>query len=839
METIVQSFTTNLKRVLSQAAQLAVAENKHSIDPTHLFYGLVNQAETSITSLQDLKKQLKVKQSRPVKHIATPTLSEPSRKILLDATTLAQSYNHTYVGAEHLLVTLLESKNQKMRSLLCELELDNSKLNTHLRTLMKSSSKLFEALDSILTAEHAEDCDGHHDEGGHQEEKKQAGQKRRASALEYFATLITHPDVARTLDPCIGRGKEIDRLTQILARRTKNNPVLVGPPGVGKTAIVEGLAKKIAAGEVPEFLKDKKIYSLNLTSLVAGSAFRGELEIRLQHVINEIKADPTAILFIDEIHNLVGAGSSNGSLDAGNILKPALARGELRCIGATTFTEYKRYIEEDAALERRFQSIIVNPPTIAEATEILHGLIPSYEEYHRIKISPEAIKAAVELSSRYITEKNLPDKAIDVLDEAAAKLKLDTHATQKQQFSAASDQIEKLVKDETPPTTTIKELLSSLQTTLLTAQGEHTATLRQHHVASIIADTTGIPLVKILEDQQEKLLALEEQLSKHIVGQEHAKQTVAHFIRRARAGLLKAGRPIASFLFLGPSGVGKTELAKTLAQEVFGEGGFVKLDMSEFSESFTISRLIGAPSGYVGYKEGGRLTESVRQRPFSLVLFDEIEKAHPRVLQLLLQILEDGCLSDAAGKRADFSNTIIVLTSNIGAKFFSQNGMIGFDSSENRQGLADREAVLGELKNVLNPELINRIDQKIVFHALDRTHLTQIISLHLADLQARLAKQEVRLSWSDDIIETLADRLMTTTSGAREVRHTIENELENVIANHLLASVGSVDRRVLHLEKKHGTIQVVPIYEQSQPRKRSIQRISQKTRASSSKSRRA
>lgn len=829
METVVQSFSNNLRRVLAQAAELAGAEQKKTIEPAHLFYGLVNQAETSITNIASLKKRLK-KKSAADSSSYQPMLSSTSKQLILNAATLAQSYNHPYVGTEHLLVSLLESRNPKVQNLFNGLELDSRQLNEHLRTLMNGSAKLLDVLDSLLsgnrkqspgiqTQEHDE-CEHHEHE--QRDEKHPAQKERRVTALEFFTTLLTTPEVSSKLDPCIGRADEIDRLTRILARRTKNNPVLVGPPGVGKTAIVEGLAKRIATGDVDDFLKKKKIYSLDLAMLVAGTTFRGELEIRLKHLIDEVKADQNAILFIDEIHNLVGAGSAHGSLDAANIMKPALARGDLRCIGATTFQEYKRFIEDDAALERRFQQLSVQAPSKEEAKKILHGLVGAYEKHHGILISPEAIDASVELSDRYITEKFLPDKAIDVLDEASAKLRLITHARQEQKFSYAQAKIQSLTKQELPPAATsslssnglaarelkLKELLTSLKTTFDATSSGTQETLLADHVAEVVAQTTGIPIVRLLEDQKEKLLALEEHLSKRLIGQDHVKQTVSHFIRRARAGLTRRGRPIASFLFLGPTGVGKTELARVLSDEIFGPNGLIKLDMSEFSESFTIARLIGAPSGYIGYKEGGRLTEGIRQRPFSLVLFDEIEKAHPRVLQVLLQILDDGCLTDAAGKQVDFSNTIIVMTSNIGAKFFSQKGAIGFEESSQATAISSK-AVLGELKQFLNPELISRIDQTAIFHSLESPHIKQIIELHLKNLSERLAREHIKLSWTPSVSALLTNDIAKKESGARDVRHYIESELENKIAQLVLSSPRREQSPYcIHLDKKRGIIEV-------------------------------
>ncbi len=605
-----------------------------------------------------------------------------------------------------------------------------------------------------------------------EEEQRQAPREikqKHQSALQLYPLHLTEPSYPARPDPLIGRVPELNRLMRVVARRTKNNPMLLGDPGVGKTAIVEGLARNIVLGNVPPFLLDKKIFALNLTSMIAGSTFRGELEMRFKQLVDEVATRQDVILFIDEIHNIVGAGSSAGSMDVGNILKPALARGVLRCIGATTYNEYKKYIEDDPALERRFQSILVEQPSIEETERIVSGVAPFYEHYHGVTITPEAIHAAVAMSHRYLPEKSFPDKAIDVIDEAAAKARIDTPLVR--------------VGANTPALT--KEINPTL-------------------VAEIIASSTGIPLDNLLLNDQERLLNLESALSKRVVGQEHAKQLVSHYIRRAKSGLAAPHRPLASFAFLGPSGVGKTELAKALADEVFGPHGLIKLDMSEFSESFTISRLIGAPSGYVGYKEGGRLTEALKHRPHSLIVFDEIEKAHPKVVNILLQILEDGCLTDAAGKRIDFSQSLIILTSNLGTRF-TTGTELGFDSYE-QTTTRTKEKITGEMKEWFNAELINRLDQIIVFNELSRHDITSLVEQKLLQLEKRMSVNGLTLSLTHEAKAYLADLAYDPSQGGRKARQVVEQHLESLIAESLLSPTRPKPSTVQVSVKQHTLI---------------------------------
>jgi len=787
MEDTVKNFTHNLLRVLAQAAQLATAEGKNKIEPIHLFYGLTDQAEVFLAN-HSFKKQRRSRiRPLPVPQVA---LSVSAKKIILDAADIAHGYNQSYIGTEHLLASLLEHQNHELQRMISKMNINPKEMRQSLAVRLKTSAHIVDILESLFPPQEipTETPPQSPDQG----QVKTTVRPKKISALEYFGCNLTDQVHAQSLDPVIGREHEMNRLIRILCRRTKNNPVLVGAPGVGKTAIVEGLAKKISAGDVPSVLRGKKIYSLSLTSLTAGSAFRGELEMRFKQILEEVKQDPSVIIFIDEIHNLVGAGSSNGSLDAGNILKPALARGELRCIGATTYAEYKKSIEDDPALERRFQMIAVRPSSCEESESIILGLRPHYEAYHRVKISPEAVSAAVRLSDRYITEKCLPDKALDLIDEAAAKMKVESgyHAVEMRDSTHAwEEQLATYVQGRQPLTSLDQQYSSPLfeSSPLKEHKTPYVGTLTESHIIHIISEITGIPMSRLAQGEQEKLCTLETILSQKIIGQDHVKKIVANFIRRARSGLTKKGRPLASFAFLGQSGVGKTELAKVLAQEIFGPDAMIKLDMSEFSESFTISRLIGAPSGYIGYKEGGKLTESVRQRPYSLILFDEIEKAHPKILQLLLQILEDGTLTDAAGKKVDFSNTIIILTSNIGSQKILQGGMIGFLETEQTSSHI-QEIILKELKELLNPELLNRIDASLVFHSLSQEHIYAIVDLQLLELKEKIQEQHITLHITEKVKQYLSTQSYQSSAGARNIRHAIEHYLENTLADTILSS---------------------------------------------------
>ena len=628
---------------------------------------------------------------------------------------------------------------------------------------------------------------------------------KRGRGLAEFARDLTAMARMGQLDPVIGRDTEITRAVQILSRRTKNNPVLIGEPGVGKTAVAEGLAQKIAAAEVPDELMDKRLLSLDLSAMVAGTKYRGEFEERVKALLDEVRREGNVILFLDELHTIVGAGSAEGAVDAANILKPALGRGELRVVGATTLAEYRRYIEKDAALERRFQPITVGEPTEEQALVILRALRPRYESHHRLKISDEALAAAVTLSRRYITGRFLPDKAVDLMDEAASRVRLGTRpdspelrAMEAKAAEAERDRAAAVAEQNYERAAMLRDVEHSCREqaeqereALRRAQREKQRTVGEEDVAAVVSAWTGVPVTRLTEDEGERLLRLEDTLHARVVGQDEAVREVAHALRRARAGLRDPKRPVGSFLFLGPTGVGKTELCRALADAVFGdEEALVRLDMSEYMERHTVSRLVGAPPGYVGYDEGGQLTEKVRRRPWSVVLFDEIEKAHEDVWNLLLQILEDGVLTDAQGRRVDFRNTVLVMTSNVGAKAITSSAAkLGFAQAEDGDGGFARvkETVMAELRATFKPEFLNRIDSTVVFRRLSRADVSAIARRMLEATVQRAAALGVTLTVEDAAVERIADEGFDPLYGARPLRRVIRAEVEDAVAELLLS----------------------------------------------------
>ncbi|MFA6411007.1 MAG: ATP-dependent Clp protease ATP-binding subunit, partial [Candidatus Buchananbacteria bacterium] len=714
---------------------------------------------------------------------------------------IASQNQHKYIGTEHLLASILNLENKQIFNFFEKKGVTIDKMKKQLATVLSSTTKFPDLASGGAYFG---------SESNKYESAFEQVNTKQQSILDIFAIDLTNPLIQKKIDPVIGRQEEIDRLIQILCRRTKNNPLLLGDPGVGKTAIVEGLAKKIVLGDVPEVLRNKKIYTLDLSLVVAGTSFRGEFENRLKQIIAEVKKNPDLILFIDEIHNLMGVGSATGSMDAANILKPALARGEIRCIGATTIADYKKFIESDVALDRRFQPIMVEQPSVQKTIEILAGIKENYEHFHLIKITNEAIVAAAQLSERYIADRFLPDKAIDLIDEAASakkiKLPIDQATNEliklENQLAEIEDKKRQLVADEKfnlalkyrQQEEDLLLKIQNLKSKIANRKTDYADKITQKDVAEIIAKITGVPLSDLLLAEKKQLLGLEKLLAKKIIGQNLALKNIAEFIRRSRTGISNINRPIGSFIFLGPSGVGKTELAKVLAETIFGSSkSLVKIDMSEFAESFNVSKLIGAPAGYIGYKEGTKLTDAVKHRPYSVVLFDEIEKAHPQVFNLLLQVLEDGYLTDGTGKMINFKNTIIIMTSNLGSESFNRQAALGFSTqnktAEIEKGVEEIERdVLKKLKSKFPPEFLSRIDKTIVFSPLSPKSINKIVELELTELKNRLAKQNLKINFEPKVTNFIAKLSSSPEVGARAIRKNIQELIESKLANKILTT---------------------------------------------------
>lgn len=718
--------------------------------------------------------------------IGSPTSLTPgdftprSKNIVESSIAVARTAGLSYVGTEHLLFALLREENSCAVSFL-------NQLGVRASELMEDMSKSYSAGEA-------------HGKGGTFGRKNE---KTNTPTLEQFGRDLTKMAQQNLIDPVIGRQKEIERVIQILSRRTKNNPCLIGEPGVGKTAIAEGLALKITKGEVPELLKDKRVISLDLTGMVAGTKYRGDFEERIKTALDEVKKAGDVILFIDEIHTLIGAGAADGAVDAANILKPSLARGEIQVIGATTLDEYRKHIEKDAALERRFQPVTVGEPTEEEAIEILKGLRDKYEAHHKVKITDDAIYAAVKMSSRYIADRYLPDKAIDLIDEAASRVRLSAF-TAPPDLKAMEDKIKAIGEEKQSAVNNqdferaatlrdeekeLKEKYEAEKSSWQEKNARTTGEVGTSEIAEIVSSWTGIPVVQLTQEESQRLLHLEEELHKRIVGQHEAVAAVSKAIRRSRVGLKDPKRPIGSFIFLGPTGVGKTELCKALAAAMFGdENAMIRLDMSEYMEKHTVSRLVGSPPGYVGFEEGGQLTEKVRRKPYSVILFDEIEKAHPDVFNMMLQILDDGILTDSQGRRVDFKNCIIIMTSNVGAKLITETKSdLGFSSgSAERSDDKIRETVLGELKRTFRPEFLNRVDDIIVFHQLKKEEIKEIAVRMLNTLSERVKGMDITVTFDDGAAEKIADAGFDPVYGARPLRRAIQTEIEDKLSEEML-----------------------------------------------------
>jgi len=694
----------------------------------------------------------------------------------------AKLLGHNYIGSEHLLLGLLREEEGMGGKIL-------RSLGANLLTARQLTINLLKK--SI---------------------PREKDKKSNTPALDEFGRDLTQLATEGTLDPVIGRTDEIERVLQILCRRTKNNPVLIGESGVGKTAIVEGLAQRIIASEVPDNLLNRRVIALDLGSLVAGTKYRGQFEERLKVVMKEIVSAGNIIIFIDELHTLVGAGAAEGSIDASNMLKPALARGEIQCIGATTLDEYRKHIERDAALKRRFQPIHVHPPSLDETIRIIRGLKDRYEEHHGITITDDAVVEAVRLSDRYITDRFLPDKAIDVIDEAGSRAKLMNYALPpdlrglEQDYKKVAKEKDVAIKLQNfeeavklrEEEERLKKMLEDSKREWKKNQEKQRTSITKEEVAFVVAKMTGIPLYKLEEEESKKLLHMEEALHKRVIGQEEAITAVSKAIRRARAGLKGERRPIGSFIFLGPTGVGKTELARTLAEFLFDdEDALIRIDMSEYMERFASSRLVGAPPGYVGYEEGGQLTEKVRRRPYSVVLFDEIEKAHPEIFNMLLQVLDDGALTDSLGRKVDFKNAVIIMTSNIGARMIDKGTSLGFhQSGESGEVSRMKDEVMGELKRTFNPEFLNRIDEIVVFHPLDKSNLIKIVDILIEEVNTRLAERGIRIELADDVKKWLTDEGYQPQYGARPMRRCVQRNIEDPLSEELLRGRFKENKRV-------------------------------------------
>jgi ATP-dependent Clp protease ATP-binding subunit ClpC len=804
---MMNNFTPRAQQVLALARKEADRFNHNYVGTEHLLLGLIKLGQgVAVNVLQKMGLDLETVRMEVEKHVGshpetkmvgnipyTPRV----KKVLALAGKEAKALNHSYVGTEHILLGLLREGEGVAARVLKSLEVD----------IERTRNEILKELDPNFTPPESE------------AESPQEGNKKevKTPALRAFGRDLTELAKKAELDPVIGRKDEIERVVQILCRRTKNNPVLLGEAGVGKTAIVEGLAQEIAAGDIPELLRDKRVITLDLALMVAGTKYRGQFEERIKAVMDEIRRSKNVILFIDELHTIVGAGSAEGAMDASNIIKPALSRGELQCVGATTLNEYRKYIEKDAALERRFQTVKVEAPSVEEAVQILKGLRPKYEAHHKARLTDEALEAAVKLSDRYLTGRFLPDKAIDVMDEAGARARInamtrppDVKDIEKEieairiekEAAIKAQDFEKAaaLRDSEKQT---KDKLERILTDWREQREEREVVVGADDILHIVSKWTGVPLHRMEEAETQKLLKMEDNLRERVIGQDEAVVAISKALRRSRADLKDPRRPIGSFIFLGPTGVGKTFLARSLAEFMFGDpDALIQIDMSEYMEKFTASRLIGSPPGYVGYEEGGQLSEAVRRRPYSVVLFDEIEKAHPDVMHLLLQILEEGKITDSLGRKIDFRNTIIIMTSNVGAEIIKRQTSMGFGAVSGTESYEQmRDKILEESKRVFKPEFLNRLDDMIVFHTLNREDLVRIVDLEVAKVVERVKAKEIKIQVDPTAVEFLIDKGYDPTYGARPMRRAVEKYLEDPFAEELLRSNIKIgDTVVVHAE---------------------------------------
>ncbi len=793
---MVYKFTKRAEKALEYAGDLAAGFGHNYIGTEHILYGLVKEGSGVASQVLNMQKitaenvveeiEVLIGKGDKSQNRGEIGFTPRSKRVIENAFLEARKLGSEFIGTEHLLIGIMREGDSVAVRIMMDLNINPQKLYNEIIKVINE------------------------DENAGMSEKQTKGKARgsfnQTPTLNQYGTDLTKKAAEGKLDPVIGRKDEIQRVIQILSRRTKNNPCLIGEPGVGKTAVAEGLAEKIIAEDVPEMLKNKRVVSLDIASMVAGAKYRGDFEERIKKCLEEVKKAGDVILFIDEVHTIVGAGSAEGAVDAANILKPLLARGEVQVIGATTLNEYRKYIEKDSALERRFSPVTVGEPTNEETVEILKGIRDRYEAHHNVKITDEAIKAAVELSTRYINDRFLPDKAIDLIDEAASRVKMRTY-TQPDTLKKLEEEISAMNKEKDDAIkvqdfekaaglrdkiNVEKEKLQKEKEKWESKNTKSITTLTEEDIAEVVASWTGVPVKKLTQTENEKLRNLEQTLHQRVIGQNEAVDAVAKAIRRGRVGLKDPNRPIGSFLFLGPTGVGKTELSKALAESLFGnEDAMIRIDMSEYMEGHSVSKLIGSPPGYVGFDEGGQLTEKIRRKPYSVILFDEIEKAHPDVMNMLLQILDDGRLTDAQGRTVNFKNTVIIMTSNIGARLITDKTTLGFSAGDKKEESQNeyetiKKDVMGELKKQFRPEFINRIDEIIVFHKLNDEDIKQIIDIMLNQVTKRMKAKDIELEIDDSVKELIAKKGVDTNYGARPLKRAIQNILEDRIAEEIL-----------------------------------------------------
>jgi len=831
------NFTPRAQQVLALARKEADRFNHAYVGTEHLLLGLiklgqgvaVNVLERMGLELEAVRQEVEkeVGTGPPQKTVGNIPYTPRVKKVLALANKEAKALNHSYVGTEHLLLGLLREGEGVAARVLKHLEVD----------IQRTRNEILAEIDPNFSPDDLEDDDDDDDMAGFEDESPAAADnndgegKTKTPALKAFGRDLTKLAKEGGLDPVIGRESEIERVIQILCRRTKNNPVLIGEAGVGKTAIVEGLAQEIVTGNVPELLRDKRVITLDLALMVAGTKYRGQFEERIKAVMDEIRKVKNVILFIDELHTIVGAGSAEGAMDASNIIKPALSRSELQCVGATTLNEFRKYIEKDSALERRFQQVKVEEPSVEDAILILKGLRDKYEAHHKAQYTPEAIEASVKLTSRYLTARYLPDKAIDVLDEAGARARIGT-MTRPPAIKQAELKIEEINREKVAAISAqdfekaaalrddekqAKKFLEETLKSWRASSEEKVVVVDDQDIMAVVSKWTGVPLQRMEQKETEKLLKMEDELKSRVIGQNEAVIAISKALRRSRADLKDPKRPIGSFLFLGPTGVGKTYLARNLAEFMFGDAeALIQIDMSEYMEKFTASRLIGSPPGYVGYEEGGQLSEAVRRRPYSVVLFDEVEKAHPDVMNLLLQILEDGTVTDSLGRKIDFRNTIIIMTSNVGASTIKRQTSLGFGAmnAEESDFEGMKEKILEESKRFFKPEFLNRLDDLVVFHMLEKVDLNLIVDLEVSKLVKRLKEKEIVMTLSAEARDLLAEKGFDPAYGARPMRRAVERFLEDPLAEALLrGTVKTGD--IVQVVRNEGSEELV--FESSRP----------------------